>query len=858
MDLYSSIESLLKNYNGVVSFSEAVEILEADYSEETIYKFLKNNKKYFEYDGVNIASFQIKVDLFLNELKALIVKYKLNIANVKDTVVIVLGIRLHKTIKNRLHIKKYVEQPANRFFYNELESSHIWDDEFFSTPEKQYMFTSQLFEFLLMEEFGEYGLFTTPSSIIKLLCNLLPSKKKIKLYNPTAGFLNLATALALSKDSSLKILASELHPSIYEYGKLFSEINNVRIDYTCIDSCDEVMKIEASKYDVILANLPFAVKQQSPHVNDRKYSELSLHIITESLKKLAVNGRAFFLINDGVLFSLSKEKLQFRKEIVDNGMLKTVISLPSKILPQTSVKTSLLVFENTDNSNKVQFINSSESNFVITNPNKTISLKTRKISSLIKWKTNGETDVVQEPDAEYGQNEFNLVIPIKDIQDHEYDLSTGKYIAEQETYGDDYAPLSSILHPQKTSSASGKLIYPFVRISELNGETLKDFANLNTTSRKGRILKKPSILIGTVGESFKPTYFDGKFDIEVSNNVAIFEFDNKKVLPPYLIQELNAEYVQKQMSLLSKGSAMKHITVKDILSVRIKLPDINEQSKLLSDRMSFISEHTLQIKEDKQTISDAKIFKLFRHEIGNILEGPEGFLRKLPGFLKSNNIDLNTTIIKGEPETVGDMVISSTKKLQQIHWIMDNMKGVLHSSKEFFSPENVELKPFIEKCLKNEVLNGEIKCHVIVDAHYTETKKYFAEIDKNQFENVIRNMVVNAMKHGKTDKPLNLVINIIDMSEEVDENEVDNNVSICFINDGIPLPADFTIEKFIQFGKTSGGTSGHGIGGYLIHRVIKNHNGFIDLGRPGCVYEVRKDIFVESSVEFILTIPKNQ
>src|SRR5690606_31559616 len=129
------------------------------------------------------------------------------------------------------------------------------------------------------------------------------------------------------------------------YGKLFSEINNVNVKYFCIDSCDEILELKSSNYDVILGNLPFAIKQTSPNSNNRRYSEISLHIISESLNKLADRGRAFFLVNDGVLFSQSTEKIQFRQEIVDSEMLKAIISLPTNILRQTSVKTSLLVFE---------------------------------------------------------------------------------------------------------------------------------------------------------------------------------------------------------------------------------------------------------------------------------------------------------------------------------------------------------------------------------------------------------------------------------------------------------------------------------------------------------------------------------
>ncbi len=705
MDLYRTIEGLLKNYDGTISFYEAVDTLEAEYSEKTISKFLKDNKKYFEFDGETITSFQVKIDIFLNELKALIEKYKLSIEDIWETVFEVLGFQLHKQLKNKKRNKQNGHQPAERWFFNELDQSSKWNKEFFSTPEKQYVFTSQLFEFLLTEEFGEYGIYTTPESIISLIGKLLPNKAKINLYNPTSGFLNLTTALTLSTDAKMKIKASELNASIYEYGKLFAEINNVKAEYSCTDSCEEIIELPTSKYDVILANLPFAVIQTRPFLYDRKYSELSLHIISESLRKLAKNGRAFFLVNDGVLFSLTNEKVQFRKEIVDSKMLKAVISLPSKILPQSSVKTSLLVFENTTSTDSIQFIDASEGELVTINPDKTISLKTKKISSLLNWDIADNSPEVQEPLVQYGKNDHKLSISISDIQARDYDLSSGKYIAEQDTYGDDYVPLHSVLKPQKTSVVSEAGEIPFIRISDLNSKLLDDISNVgfNTTTRKGKRINKPSILIGTVGESFKPTLYEGKFDIEVSSNIAIFEFDQDMVFAPYLVQELNADYARKQMNLLSKGSAMKHISVNDILSVRVKLPPLDEQKRIFSTRIEFTNSHGLTNKTEDKTISDANIFETFKHEIGNILKGPEGFFDLLPQFFTRHKIDLDTPIVETEPDTIGEMMQMSTAKINQVFDVMENMEGILFSDVEYFKPSTTELKPFIEKCLRQEV-----------------------------------------------------------------------------------------------------------------------------------------------------------
>ena len=100
---------------------------------------------------------------------------------------------------------------------------------------------------------------------------------------------------------------------------------------------------------------------------------------------------------------------------------------------------------------------------------------------------------------------------------------------------------------------------------------------------------------------------------------------------------------------------------------------------------------------EEKTISDADIFQKFKHEIGNILKGPEGFLDLLPRFLFRYKIDIKTPIVETEPDTIGEMLQMSAAKINQVYDIMENMKGILFSDEKYFKPTNAELKPFIEK-----------------------------------------------------------------------------------------------------------------------------------------------------------------
>jgi signal transduction histidine kinase len=112
--------------------------------------------------------------------------------------------------------------------------------------------------------------------------------------------------------------------------------------------------------------------------------------------------------------------------------------------------------------------------------------------------------------------------------------------------------------------------------------------------------------------------------------------------------------------------------------------------------------------------------------------------------------------------------------------------------------------------------------------------------------------VTNAIKHGKQEETLKFIVNI---------KSVEDLIEIHFLNDGLPFPADFSKDEYIGFGKKHGGSTGSGLGGYLISRIVNNHHGTLDI-LPGGVSvkipEADKLISVQTNVDILITIPKRQ
>jgi type I restriction enzyme M protein len=119
------------------------------------------------------------------------------------------------------------------------------------------------------------------------------------------------------------------------------------------DSLSEDIAGEKERYDLLLANPPFAgsldyeatAKDLQQIVKTKKTELLFLALF---LRLLKVGGRATVIVPDGVLFGSSSAHKALRKILVEDHKLEAVISLPSGVFrPYAGVSTAILVFTKT-------------------------------------------------------------------------------------------------------------------------------------------------------------------------------------------------------------------------------------------------------------------------------------------------------------------------------------------------------------------------------------------------------------------------------------------------------------------------------------------------------------------------------
>ncbi len=229
-----------------------------------------------------------------------------------------------------------------------------------------------IYEYMLSKiaSAGQNGQFRTPRHIIQLMVALMEPKPTDVICDPAAG----TCGFLVGAGEYLR----EHHPEIFRNDQLrqhFHEkaFHGFDFDPTMLrigsmnmilhgvenpiieprDSLSEDIANEKERYDLILANPPFAGSLDYEQtaldlqriVKTRKTELLFLALF---LRLLKVGGRGAVIVPDGVLFGSSNAHKELRRMIVEDHKLEAVISLPTGVFrPYAGVSTAILIFTKT-------------------------------------------------------------------------------------------------------------------------------------------------------------------------------------------------------------------------------------------------------------------------------------------------------------------------------------------------------------------------------------------------------------------------------------------------------------------------------------------------------------------------------
>ena len=224
-----------------------------------------------------------------------------------------------------------------------------------------------------------------------------------------------------------------------------------------------------------------------------------------------------------------------------------------------------------------------------------------------------------------------------------------------------------------------------------------------------------------------------------------------------------------------------------ISSLFYLLKIINQQKELAAIKNDLISNITHEFKTPIATISAAiEAIKNF-----NVLEDPE----KTSKYLSMSSIQIN-------------------KLHQMVEKLLET--AMLDSEQLVLKKETVDIVDIAEKV----VYKHQILAHKKELSFSTTLQPCYANVDVFHFENVISNLIDNAVKYGGNQIEMNI-------------NSVLNTIEITVVDDGNGIEKNQKEKIFDKFYRVPKGNThdvkGFGIGLYYCKKIIEKHEGFIGL-----------------------------
>ena len=320
-----------------------------------------------------------------------------------------------------------------------------------------------VYEYLLskLATAGVNGQFRTPRHIIRMMVELMQPTATDTICDPacgTSGFLVAAGEYLMEKCKQDVLFNHEnkehfMNRMFHGYdmdrtmlrigamNMMTHGIENPDIQYR--DSLSD-QNPDADCLSLILANPPFKGSLNADIISADllkvcKTKKTELLFLALFLRMLKVGGRCACIVPDGVLFGSSSAHKAIRRQLVENHLLRAVISMPSGVFkPYAGVSTAILIFTKTNHggTDQVWFYDMQADGFSL--DDKRTPIDGNDIPDIISRFHNPAAETVRQ------RTDKSFLVPRQEIVDNDYDLSINKY-KKTEYVPIEYPPSSEIL-----------------------------------------------------------------------------------------------------------------------------------------------------------------------------------------------------------------------------------------------------------------------------------------------------------------------------------------------------------------------------------------------------------------------------
>ncbi len=356
-------------------------------------------------------------------------------------------------------LSNYITDSSQRDNFCRAITNQLVNFSFEKIFSQKFDFFSTIFEYLIKDYNkdggGKYAEYYTPHAVSKIMASILVDEpvSNVTCYDPSAGsgtlLMNLAHAIGedrctiysqdISQKSSsmlrLNLILNNLVHSIQNiiqgntillpYHKAGNSL--MTFDYVVsnppfkLDFSDYVADLDTNKnHDRFFAGIPNVPNK------DKDKMAIYLLFIQHIMFSLSAKGKAAIVVPTGFITAQSGIERKIREKLVEEKMLRGVVSMPSNIFATTGTNVSILFLDKANTKGDIVLMDAS------------------KLGTKVKEGKNQKT--LLSPDEEqliiYTFNEhkavedFTVVVSYEQIKEKNYSFSAGQYFDVKIEYTD--------------------------------------------------------------------------------------------------------------------------------------------------------------------------------------------------------------------------------------------------------------------------------------------------------------------------------------------------------------------------------------------------------------------------------------
>lgn len=352
-----------------------------------------------------------------------------------------------------------IKDPSQRDSFCKAIINQLVNFSFEKIFNQKFDFFSTIFEYLIKDYNkdggGKYAEYYTPHAVSKIMAAILVDKpvKNVTCYDPSAGsgtlLMNLAHAIGedrctiYSQDISQKS-SSMLRLNLI-LNNLVHSIQNI-IQGNTIKTPYHKVGEKLMTFDYIVSNPPFKLdfsdyvvdldtKQNNdrffagfPNVPKKDKDKMAIYplFIQHIMFSLNAKGKAAIVVPTGFITAQSGIEKKIREKLVEEKMLRGVVSMPSNIFATTGTNVSILFIDKANTKGDIVLMDASKLGETVKEGKNQKTLLSEEEEQLI----------IETFNKHETKEDFAVVVSYEQIKEKNYSFSAGQYFDVKIEYTD--------------------------------------------------------------------------------------------------------------------------------------------------------------------------------------------------------------------------------------------------------------------------------------------------------------------------------------------------------------------------------------------------------------------------------------